>query len=281
MSAELDKKTNTQIRYTRDGYQVERKARVYSVSGTAEDILYNAITDAQLPSIGAAHPSIPDITLNDMVCTALGGGNFEITLRYYKDSGVVTSKANAESRTRTGLAVEETHKDLNGVALQTSYSATPSSGPSRVLERFTAEVERPRIEHQFEYTDTNYPTSDISKYLGKVNNSTWNGYAAGEVLCSSIDVVQSGSNFRVTYTFSVRDEGWIYLAKTRYAPPLNEHPIDPDPELDLETGIRPFNVYRTVNFDGLGFVLENSSYRIEVEGGKIPIKGGAVTLTVS
>jgi len=282
VATKIDIKNAARLRRDKNGFRAERIAIVSGVAGVKEDLLYNALNDAGLPSIGSAHPNVPSIQLQESSVEPMGGGQYRVILSYYRDTGVVTGSAQAESKTRTGLAIEETNLDINGQPLKTQYSAGLVGGPVRVFQRFTAEVERPRMVHEFEYTASQYPTADINNYLGKVNSAVWNGYAIGAVLCNAINVDQSGAEFRVTYQFAVKLEGWTFNAKTVYPPPLR--PIqgtEIDNALDLEKGIRPFDVYRSVDFNPLGFTLKVLAFNLLADSAIIQIQGKDATLTVA
>jgi len=279
MAAKIDLKKTSRIRLTADGYTAERIAIVSGVSGTAAEVLFNAINDAALPDIGDAHPDISTITLNDISCEPFSGGTFKITMSYYKDSGTTQTSSSAEARAVAGLSVEETHVDINGQPLKTQYKT--AWGGAIVRQPFTAEVERPRMSFEFEYTTTGFPTSDTAKYLGKINSTNWNGYPPKTILCGSINVDQNGDNFRVRYSFAYRAETWKFVGKAVYSPPLNPHPVEPDTALDLVTGVREFDVYRTVDFSPLGFTLTAITYPLVANAGSIILTGHDATLTVA
>ena len=279
MAAKIDIKRSSRIKLTREGYRAERIAMVSGVSGSAESVLYNAINDAALPDIGDAHPDVSDITLNDISCEPVGGGRYQIKMSYYKDAGSTTTSSAAQSRMSSGLAVEETHTDINGKRMKTAF--VTAYGLSLFRQSFTGEVERPRITIEFEYTAAGYPTADINKYLGKINSTAWNGYAVETILCSGINVDQAGTEYRVTYSFAYRPETWAFIGRTSQPPPLNVHPIDPDSKLDLATGTIPFDVYRQVDFSPLGFTLETVNNTTPMDGAEILVTGFDATLTVA
>lgn len=279
MVAKVDIKESSRIQLDKNGYSAERVAIVSGVAGTAAEVLFNAINDSQLPDIGDAHPDVSNITLQKLSCEPLGGGRFRVLMTYFKDTGQTTTSSNAESRTSSGLAVEETHLDINGVALKTAYAT--GYGTVQTRQTYTAEVERPRIQFNFEYTAADYPTADLNKYLGKINSTAWNGYAPETILCAGIDIDQAGADFRVKYTFAYREETWQFLAKTRFSPPLIAHPSDPDAALDLDTGTRVFDVYKTVDFTPLGFTLETIDYTAQYNQGVFRITGSDAALTVA
>lgn len=275
MAASIDIKRNSGIKLTARGYQAERVAIVSGVTGTAAEVLYNAINDAALPNIGDVHPDVASITLNDINCTPIGGGQYRVVMRYYKDAGVSTNSSNAEARVNSGLAVEETHEDIGGQPLDTAYRVGVAS---TVNQRFTAEVERPRMTFHFEYTAGGVPTTDIAKYLGKINSATWNGYPVNSILCSSIDVEPNGANYRVSYSFSYRPESWVFIGKTKFAP-VDIVSTDDD-ALDIVVGLKSFDVYRSVDFSVLGFALPEIAYPLTAGSGAFRLTGSDATLTV-
>lgn len=281
MTAKIDIKRSSRVRLTEDGYRAERVAMVSGVSGTAAQVLYNAINDSQLPDIGDAHPEISDITLQSIDCQPAGGGQFRVVMSYYKDSGQTTTKASAEVRMSTGFAVEEQNTDSNGEAMTATYLA----GTSLVKQVFTAEVERPRSTFEFEYTASAIPHGDINIYLGKINSTAWNGYAAGTILCAGIDARPAGSDYRVTYTFTYRAEGWNYQGKLLSNPyavnPVSVAPGDPDNLIDYDNQTKTFNVYLPVELNDLGFTFETVSYTAQYNKGTFRITGSDATLSVS
>lgn len=277
MTAKIDLQSNSSITLNKDGYRASRVAMVSGVTGTAAEVLFNAINDAQLPDIGDAHPDIAAITLQDVTCSPLGGGNFKVVMNYFKDAGSVTTSAAAESRCNAGLAVEETLYDVSGTRLKTAYS----SGAGSTRQVFTAEVERPRITYEFEYTSTAFPTGDIQKYVGKINSTVWNGHAVGTIMCSGIDVSQSGTDYRVSYSFAYKKEGWQFNAQTFYSPPLTAHPSTPDAALDLTTGVRTFDVYSSVDFGPLGFELVDLSYTLVSNAAQVTVTGFDADLVIA
>jgi len=277
MAAKIDIKENSQISLNRDGYRSQRVAIVSGVTGTAAEVLFNAINDAALPDIGDVHPEVSTITLQEVICAPLGGGQYKVTMTYYKDAGTSTGPSTAQPRATVAVGVEETSLDVNGVSMQTAYRAAGAT----FSQRFTAEVERPRITFEFEYIATSWPTSELTTYAGKVNSVAWNGYAAGSILCTGINVTPEGDNYSVVYSFAYRPEGWQYQAKTQQPAPLLASITNPDPELDLETGIRLYTVYSTVDFNALGFSFDSVGYTGQYLTGQFKITGFDATLTVA
>ena len=275
MAAHIDILNSSNITLNRDGYRAQRVAMVSGVSGTAAEVLYNAINDAALPDIGDAHPDVSTITLQEVTCTPLGGGQYKVVMSYYKDAGSTTGTSTAQPRCTVAVAVEETSLDIDGVSMQTAYRKSGAV----ISQRFTAEVERPRITFEFEYIATTWPTSALTTYAGKINSVAWNGYATGTILCTGINVSPEGDNYSVVYSFAYRPEGWQYQAKTANPPPLLASITEPDALLDLDTGIRPYSVYASVDFSALGFTFDSVGYTAQFLTGKFRITGSDATLT--
>ena len=252
MTVIIDIEDGARISRTKDGYRADRIAIVQGVTGTASQRLYNAITDAGLPAYGSAHPSISSIYLNDITGDVIDPETVRLTLSYYDDpssadGGQTTSRASGTT------TVEETKLDINGDAMTTQYSL--STGGIIPAERFTAEVERPRVTFDFEYIVSTFPQTTIDTYLGKINSVIWNGYAVKTILCTAVNVSQQGDDYQVRISFAYNADTWAFLARTSNPPVLLAHPTDVDALLDLTTGTRPFDVYNTVDFTALGLTL--------------------------
>ena len=56
---------------------------------------------------------------------------------------------------------------------------------------------------------------------------------------------------------------------------------EPDAELDLDTGIRKYTVYSSVDFSALGFTFDSVGYTAQYLTGKFRITGFDATLTVA
>ena len=250
MTAILDIQENARISRDKNGYRVDRIAIVESVTGNADERLFNAINDAQLPDFGDAHPVITDIYLNDISADVIDPETVRVTLSYYDDpdnseSGSATTRASGTT------AIEEVKLDTSGNAMVTRYA----KGAFTFEERFSAEVERPRVTFDFEYSSSSFPQSTIDTYLGKINSAIWNGYPIKTILCTAVNVSQQGSEYSVTVSFAHNVDTWVFKARTSKSPVLLAHPTDPDASLDLINGVRDFEVYTQVDFTPLGLTL--------------------------
>ena len=248
MAAIVDIKRQSRIVHDKNGYRVERIAIVSGVTGSLDALLKNAIEDGQLPAYGDPHPSITGITLNSISGSPIGGGLYRVVLSYFKDTGAAQGSANATVRASATTAVEEVGVDAAGNAMTTTFSHANST----YEPRFVAEVEKPRVSFDFEWTEAAFPQSTIDTYLGKINSAVWNGYAAKTILCTGINVTQSGDEYRVRMSLTHNPETWVFVAKIK---PYYSTATTTDPSLDMTTGTKKFDVYPAVDFTPLGLTL--------------------------
>lgn len=247
MTAKLDLKINSRISFDSNGFRVERVAHVTGVSGNQEAQLYRAIVDSGLPRHGDPHPTVPGVRLQSLTAEPVSGDRYRVTMVYVDDSETPSSGSeNSTVRASANTTLEETKTDTDGNRLETRWLLN--------TRWFTAEVERPRVIYDFTYTAPRFPKRVIDTYLGHVNSKRWNGYAKKAVLCTGVNVDQQGEDYRVRMTFQINEDTWLYRASVN-AEGLTAHPTNPDPQLNLVTGIRPFDLYPSADFTPLGFKL--------------------------
>ena len=122
-------------------------------------------------------------------------------------------------------------------------------------EYFTANVEKPQTSYTFEYTvaGPTFPKTTIDTYLGHVNSTIWNGYAAESVMCSNVEVTQQGQDYRVSITFVYNVSGWVFNAVI--AVPMTQ--IDSvGGDVDSTTGVKVFPlIYPAAEFNNLSLTI--------------------------
>ena len=251
MSAIIDLKQNARITVNKNGKRIDRTAIVSGLTGDINTLLESAITDGALPNYGDAYPTDSAITLNSITAEPKSGGDYLIRMSYFTETGSETGSANATSRASATTVSEETKLDITGAAMTTQYIKDGAI----ISERFTADIERPRVTFDFEYISATFPQATINTYLGKINSVIWNGYAVETILCTAVNVSQQGAEYQVRMSFAYNADTWAFLARTSYAPPLTDHGTSPDAGLDNATGTRPYDVYSTVDFTALGLTL--------------------------
>lgn len=251
MAVTIDIKDGATISYGKDGYRADRVAIVTGVTGTASQKMYNAINDVGLPNYGDAHPSISTIYLNELSAEVIDTVTIKVTLRYYDDPSTADG-GQTTSRASVTTAVEETNEDISSNRLETRYGTTGVD----YQKWFTAEVERPRVTFDFEYTESTFPKTTIDTYVGKINSAIWNSYAIETILCTGVNVDQQGDDYLVRVSFAYNPDTWAFNAVIKdKALPLLAHSSDPDAGISLTTGVRAFDVYNTVDFTPLGLTL--------------------------
>ena len=277
MTVKIDIKRSSRLKQDRNGYRAERIAMVSGVTGDADAKLYNALNDAALPNIGDVHPEIPEITLQIIQTEPLGGGNYRVVMSYYSEVGSESGSENARFTAKATTSVEEVSRDINNNIMQTEYAAAGAS----VSQYFLAEIERPRMNLEFEYSATEFPQSEIDNYMGKINSVPWLGYAIETILCSAVHVEDDGSNFRVRFVFQYNKETWKFPGQVAYHfNVITAHPARPDSSLDLQRGEKLFDVYETADFTPLGFSF-SGPINFKLLTGNVALTGSDATLTVA
>ena len=258
MAVQFDKLAS-RISRDENGNRIDRVAIVTGVTGNADQKLINALNDAQMPSIGDAHPQDSTITLRDIQGEVIDTETVRVVLSYYQELGTATGEANATVRAWGASAPDQTDVDINGNRLH-FYTLVGVNGTGIITNSraFTAEVERPRLTLDFEYTSTAFPIDNIKTYYGKVNSIPWNGYKAKSMLCSNINATQEGSGYRVTMSFSENADTWQFHAAIKEPNmnlPASDNATNPDPLVDKFDAAKKFEVYESVDFTPLGFDL--------------------------
>jgi len=256
MSATIDLKQNARITVNKNGKRIDRTAIVSGLTGDINALLESAITDGDLPNYGDAYPTDSDITLNSITAEPKSGGDYLIRMSYFKEEGSAGTTSAATATVSATTVTETTDSDAAGNRLESRWRDT--LGAYDHATYFTAEVDRPRFTINFKYTTSTYPKTEIDTYMNRVNSLTWNGYAPKTILCSAINVSESGSDYKVQFSFSYNEDTWQFFSSVKSIGillPLTAHSTAPDSGITLATGVKPFDVYAAVDFTSLGFTL--------------------------
>jgi hypothetical protein len=259
MSVVTDLTDQQTLSYNANGYKAKRVFFVDSVSGSAEEKLFNALNDSGIPDYGDAYPSISTISVVDINAKPLKTGTqFHVTVMYEDPSinGTGTTTSAATVNVSATTASEHTDSDSSGARLESRWR--DNLGAYDHATYFTAEVDRPRFTIDFEYTTATYPKTQIDTYMNRVNSVTWNGYAPKTILCSAINVSSTGAEYKVRFSFVYNEDTWQFLGSVKTIGvllPLTAHSTAPDSDITLSTGVKAFDVYATVDFTSLGFSL--------------------------
>ncbi len=257
MAVKIDLKSGSTWVRDKNGDRATRIAHITGVTGTPDALLKAALDDPAMPQYGDHIDPADDssITVQSIIVSALSGDVYQARIEYYHDPGSVSGSSNATVQCNAATTVEETALDINGAAMETVYTVAEQLlwQYSIVKPAFSAEVERPRVTYDFEYTDTAFPKTLIDTYLGKVNSVIWNSYAINTVLCTAINVSQQGDNYRIRFSFAYNENTWKFIASIPDA--VDNIASSTDVDLNLTTGTKEFDVYDEVDFSPLGFTL--------------------------
>ena len=243
---------------TQFDFKYWRKAKVSGLTGeTALDKILEAETAVGMPQIGdLADAAFPLLRLWKVTPQALAGDTMTLILEYGQNrSSLPVDEKLIE--VGTTLTQSETNKDINDnlISVQYTYPAGYNDSEYPAGEAITqgglASKFLPNSQNVFHRHENSSP-GDISKaYVGKVNSQPWEGGDARSWLCTGITGRSNdgGSNYNVTYTFQYRDETWdsvVYFVDPREGKP----PAD----LVVDTGIKTYQIYNTIDFNDLDLV---------------------------
>ncbi len=141
------------------------------------------------------------------------------------------------------------------------------------------EVERPHAVLTVSQNEASFSGAIALQYVQKVNSTTFEGAAAGEVMCRSISAVDETKNniqyWRVTYEFEFAPEGWQPEILEQGLRDTNGDPLKGDDGDDVTTPVpidtlgdripksslpesaifTVFNVYNETDFNAIGLVI--------------------------
>lgn len=247
-----------------EGYQATRAFIVYDVAGSASARLYNAMEDAGVPSLYAAHPAVASICCYSKSASPVNSDStqFRVVCNYkaftFGYSGGATQEKCQIAIGSSVQSVQTTKdKDDNEILLGNSPSVTitevdpDGNSITRTLKPQTGlvDVQVPQTTMRFSRKETQDTLVKSQAYVGKLNDDTFFGGAAGTVLCTRIESssTDGGVNFDVAYEFQYRPDGW--KADVVY--------IDPETSLPLKGANatdgtkKSVDIYEEADFDAL------------------------------
>lgn len=218
-TVEFDKMNGSNATLAATGWEAERIAFVYGVTGDGDEKLYNAVTDPAMPSIGDEHPAIQGCLLSRIKPEAIDTTTVKCTLEYRTVNGnwIPSTETPTQIEVGAGLAQKETNKDINGNDLVVSYTYTEPQRARWGIQETEAvnqggriSVLRPEVTLSVVKKLAYSPESQAISYVGKTNISSWRGYPANTWLCTNITGRSSdgGVTYDATYSFQYRASGW-------------------------------------------------------------------------
>lgn len=247
------------------GYVTElvRRAYVNGLVAATHGQLYAALADLGLPVPGDAHPSDANLILGQRVPSPAGVGKAFVDLVYRTKRPIL----------RGGSAVSQITSMINpktNAAITVSYTKFGKIGGVKD-SRARSEKQTQGVEvtgFSAEHTifgefigQSSAPGTDVEGYVNKLNSATWQGLAAGRVLCMRGDyepyVLTSATPwYRFMYEFQVR-KLYTYTGSTTNAwnPEAVYIRYDGRPPEDVDKatndGITLVDWHNTVDFNAL------------------------------
>jgi hypothetical protein len=238
-------------RETRFGWEFDRIAKVYGLTGTGSARAYTAASVSGMPSLGDEHPSVPYCYLNEKQITSVTSDCVTIRLPYAQRSLYTTKTIFGGN-----LVQEETNLDRLGDLMTVGYTYPATYPYNPNLAGTVAEdqsnlvpILRSRPTIVYSQTETSSPLDKKKWYEGKVNSGPWSldpSAVSGQWLCTGINGVQEHdlADYEVTYSFAYKEGTWVTTALW-----IDGHTGRPPPDLVVGTGIVDYECYELADFN--------------------------------
>lgn len=231
-----------------EGYNVTRRFLVEGITGaTGPERCLDALSASGIPAYGAACPGASPLSSLKVVSRSVEPISMtqawvNITYRRptRKERPEPTTNSEAPTR-RLGASVEaqDTNKDASGALMTVVHNS--------ISQVATVSVQKPTLSLSFDRKEIDNPEQRAKDYVGKVNDDTWEGGAAGTWLCTRIDssTDNDGVSYNVSYEFLYNAATWnatVYWTDEDGRPPF---------DLDPLIGIKSYAVYPEADFTAL------------------------------
>lgn len=239
----LDTIEGSSMSVTPAGYVITRGCLISGVTGNANERVYNALADAGIPAIGAAHPvaalSAYKAARKNILSADESNSIFRIAVEYELPTKTFTIDGDPIWSNAVATEAKQKNSDINGDPLVVTYDGKPQTG--------TAEVMQPGVVLKAERLESANPLSIAVDYVGFVNSDTFQGFLPGFLLCTRIE--GSGNDeagWKVTYEFQYNIDQW--LSTIVYEDENGVVPAD----ITVSDGIEVYDMYDEIAFSGLG-----------------------------
>jgi hypothetical protein len=242
-------------KYTREGWEFQRKAIVYDLATTGEGaisahsriaVAYTHLVAAHPDClVGQRHPSGVRSYLEEANLNAVDQDKVTFDLAYKPpEPNEFLEGEQDEVEIGSSITQIETKKDATGALMIVEY------GSPAHQQAVTVNKSAPQTTISITRRENGSPGVKSRNYVGKVNTSGWAkdpGAQARTWMCTSIVGRNTGGNvYEVNYQFQYRPETWDHT----------EVYIDPEtgrPPYDVVdgTGLKTFVIYQTANFNAL------------------------------
>lgn len=238
------------------GVSCTRKILIDGLSGSASARLFEAINTVGVPRKGDQHPDLPGIVVSSVRASPIPNCANKAWVIVQYNAPSFNSQAPSETATPTyrfsaTVQEEETSQDKDGnqmVLTHTKISVVDGNNVETVLDPQPGKVS---VQRPMEYFFCERPEplpfnyNKCHNFMGRVNSVPWRNFPARSVLCTSIDVDESGDRANVSYQFQIKPVGTWDVRLTYIDPSTGSPVVDP---IEGE-GIQTFRVYPEADFN--------------------------------
>lgn len=243
----------------KDGIKVARGFLIRGLSGSTSDKLARVFNTSGLPTYNAPHPTIPNIFVQNISVRSIPEGSDLVRGAINYGPRTVENRPpddNEEPQIEIGSSsiTVETNLDFAGSLLKVFYRKTivDANGAETVENRKqTGRVEKtvPTPFVRIQRRERQSSINKVFQYVDHVNSSTFLGFPARTVLCTSITSRSDdgGRNFITNYEFQIKRDSWDVVIA--YQDPDDENRVPED--VSFDNGLSVAQVYPPANFNRL------------------------------
>lgn len=241
-----------------NGVSAVRKFIVEGLSGAGSGRLFEALNTPGIPVKGQTHPNLAGIVVKSVQAVPISGCNTKAFVVVSYSAPTFNSQTPSESATPTyrmsGVVQdEETSEDVNGDQVVLNHTKTSVVNGNNVDTPLEPQPAKMIVQRPMQYFSCDRPEPlpfnylKVHNFVGRINSVPWRNFPARTVLCTTIDVVESGDRANVSYQFTIKPIG-TWRARTVYTDPSTGAPVK-DPVEGV--GIKNVLVYPEADFNQL------------------------------
>ena len=253
--ADIDRILNgEQIREDKSGFEATIRQLVIE-TGAAVDGACNAHNDPGTYAIGDAHPCIAGIVCTDKVTRPHDRDNTHFWVDYiFRAPESERTAAGAFSMAGSLAEFESTRdRDGNQVVLTHTYDATykdPILAGQTRNQVAEFQVAKPTLLLRWSRIQDLFATAWANRaVLGTVNDAAQWGFAAELLLCTRMEIEETGQKWREIFEFQTTGQPWTVPVVFRQED--DGRPVE-NPAVGAEADV---NVYAAYNYALLGLLL--------------------------